>query len=324
MTHIRTLSLAAAAAALLLAGEAGAQRQVNARHNAASNGTVEIELNNGSLRVVGWGRGEVQVTGTLGREGDRVALEGSGRTTAVRVEGGRRGQPGRATLEVRVPAGSSIEVTVTGSAPITISGVTGAVEATSRTGGMTVQGSPRSVEATTRNGGIVVDAQTDRAILTSMSGPVRMTGTVRQRAEVNAMSGAVEISGDVGEVEVHSLNGAVRVANVTGGRVEITSVSGSVTVSGTRLRGNVASVSGSVVVSGSVGGALNVESHAGSVELRLPGSTGAQVDITSWSGGVDSDWRLQRDGREWSGTIGRGGPNVSITTFSGSVKLTRR
>lgn len=323
MTHIRTLSLVAAAAALLLAGEAGAQRQVNARHDAASNGTVSIEINNGSLRVVGWGRGEVQVTGTVSREGDRVALDGSGRTTEVRVEG-RRGQPGSASLEVRVPAGSSVEVTAVGNAPITISGVTGAVEATSRNGVMTVQGRPRSVEATSQNGGIVMDAQTDRAVLTSMSGPVRVSGTVRQRAEVNAMNGAVEISGEVGEVEINALNGAVRVANVTGGRVEITSVSGAVNVSGTRLRGNVASVSGSVVVSGSVGGALNVESHAGRVELRLPGNTGARVDITSWSGGVESDWRLQREGREWSGTLGRGGPNVSITTFSGSVKLTRR
>jgi DUF4097 and DUF4098 domain-containing protein YvlB len=323
MTHIRTLSLAAAAAALLLAGEAGAQRQVNERHDAASTGTVEIAINNGSLRVTGWNRNEVQVTGTLQREGDRVVLDGSGRTVEVRVQGNRgRGRAGSATLEVRVPAGSSIEV-VTGNAPVTISGVNGAVEATTQNGVTTVQGSPRTVEVTTQHGGITLNAQTDRAILTAMSGPVRIAGTVRQRAEVNAMSGAVEITGSVGEVEINALNGAVRVANVTGGRVEVTSVSGSVSVSGTRLRGNVQSVSGSVVVSGSLGGALNVESHAGSVELRMPGSTGAEVQVTSWSGDLESDWRLRREGREWHGTIGRGGPNVSITTFSGSVKLTR-
>src|SRR5688500_11630176 len=108
MTHIRIASLAAAAAALLLAGEAGAQRQVDARHSAAANGSVEIEINNGSVRVVGWRRNEVQVTGSLSREGDRLALDGAGRMTEVRIEG-RRGQPGSATLEVRVPAGSSVE-----------------------------------------------------------------------------------------------------------------------------------------------------------------------------------------------------------------------
>ncbi|HST57435.1 MAG TPA: DUF4097 family beta strand repeat-containing protein [Longimicrobium sp.] len=323
MTHIRTLSLAAVAAALLLAGEAGAQRQVNARHDAAPNGTVEIQINNGSVRVVGWGRREVQVTGTTSRDGDRVQLEGGGRRTEVRVEGSR-GRAGPVVLEVRVPAGSSLAVTSAGNVGITVTGVNGAVETATRNGPTVVQGSPRTVEITTQNGPVTLDGDTDRATITSRSGPVRMNGTVRQRAEVNAMNGAVEIGGSVGEVEISSLNGAVRVANVTGGRVEISSVSGSVSVTGTRLRGNVESVAGSVTVSGSLGGALNVESHAGAVVMRLPGNTGAEMQVTSWSGGVSSDWRLRREGREWSGTLGRGGPNVSITTFSGAVRITRR
>lgn len=321
MSHIRTLSLAAAAV-LLLGGEAAAQRHVNARHDAASTGTVEITIGNGSVRVVGWGRNEVQVTGTLSRDGDRVVLDGSGRTTEVRVQGGR-GRGGSATLEVRVPAGSSIHV-ATGAAPIIVTGVNGAVETVSQGGVTTIQGSPRTIEATTSHGGITVDATTDRVVLTSMAGPVRVSGTVRQRAEINAMAGAVEVTGSVGEAEIHALNGAVRVANVTGGRIEINSVSGAVNVSGTRLRGNVESVAGAVTVSGTLGGALNVESHAGSVELRLPASTGAEVQVTTWNGELESDWRLRRDGREWRGTIGRGGPNLSITTFSGSVKLVRR
>jgi DUF4097 and DUF4098 domain-containing protein YvlB len=322
MSPIRTLSLAAAAAALLLAGEAGAQRQVNARHDASGSGTVDININTGSLRVVGWGRNEVQVTGTLGREGDRVVLEGSGRTTEVRVAGGR-GRSGPATLEVRVPAGSSVSVTA-GAAPVTITGVNGAVETTSQAGVTTIQGNPRSIEATGQQGGITVNAQTDHVTLTTMAGPIRVAGTVRQRAEISSMAGAVELSGSVGEADIHALNGAVRVANVTGGRVEINSVAGSVTVNGSRLRGNVETVTGSVSISGTLGGALEVTSHAGSVELRLPASTAADVTVTSFSGGVDSDWRLRREGREWHGTLGRGGPRVNITTFSGAVKLTRR
>jgi DUF4097 and DUF4098 domain-containing protein YvlB len=322
MTHIRIVSLATAAAALLLAGKADAQRQVNARHDAAANGTVEISINTGSVRVTGWNRNEVQVTGTLQRESDRVVLDGSGRTVEVRVQGGR-GRGAGATLEVRVPAGSSLEVN-THAAPITVNGVTGAVEMVSQAGAITVQGRPRSVDAMSHAGAVTVDAETDRATITAMAGPVRLAGTVRQRAEITAMAGSVEVPAAVGEVEINALNGAVRVANVTGGQVEITSVSGTVNVTGTRLRGSVNSVSGAVVVTGSLGGALSVESHAGSVELRLPGNTGARVDINSFSGGVDSDWRLTRDGREWHGTLGRGGPTVSISTFSGSVKLSRR
>lgn len=322
MSPIRIVSLAAATAALLLAGEAGAQQRVNARHDASARGTVEIQISNGSLRVVGWGRNEVQVTGTVGREGDRVELEGSGRTTEVRVAG-RRGRAGPATLEVRVPAGSTLSV-VAGAAPVTITGVNGAVETVSQGGVTTIQGNPRSVEATSQHGGITVDAETESVVLTTMAGPVRVSGTVRRRAEISSMAGAVEITGRVGEAEIHAMNGAVRVANVTGGRVEINSVSGSVTVNGSQLRGNVETVSGTVVLTGTLGGALDVTSHAGSVELRLPGNTGAEVTVTSWNGELNSDWRLRREGREWHGTLGRGGHSVNITTFSGSVKLTRR
>lgn len=321
MSPIRTISLAAAAAALLAAGEAGAQRQVNARHDASPTGRVEINLNSGSLRVVGWGRNEVQVTGSLARESDRVVLEGSGRTTEVRVSG--RGRAGHATLEVRVPAGSSVNV-VTTAAPITISGVNGAVETMARSGATIIQGSPRTVDATGQQGGITFNGESDRVVLTSMAGPVNVSGTVRQRVEISSLAGPVDVTGNVGEAEIHSMNGAVRVANVTGGRVEINAVAGSVNVTGTRLRGNVETVSGSVVLSGSLGGPLDVSSHAGSVELRLPGSTAAEVTVTTFSGDVDSAWRLRREGREWHGTLGRGGPSLSISTFSGSVKLTRR
>jgi DUF4097 and DUF4098 domain-containing protein YvlB len=322
MNHIRIVTLAAMAAALLAGGEAAAQRQVNARLDAASNPTVEISLNTGSVRVVGWGRSEVQVTGSVAREGDRVAVEGGGRRVEVNVQG-NRGRGGPANLEVRVPAGASVEVNTT-AAPITVTGVNGTVEVTSQAGAVTVQGRPRSIEATAHAGAIIVDAETERVVLTALAGPVRLAGTVRNRAEVTAMAGAVEIPGAVGELEVNALNGAVRVANVTGGRVEINSVSGSVSVAGTRLRGNVESVSGAVTVSGSLGGALNVASHAGSVTLQLPGSTNARVEITSFNGGVSSDWRLTRDGRDWRGTLGSGGSTLSVTTFSGAVRLNRR
>ena len=96
-------------------------------------------------------------------------------------------------------------------------------------------------------------------------------------------------------------------------------------LSGSQLRGNVQSVSGNLVVGGSVGGALTLESHGGNVELRLPSGTNAQVQVETFSGGLRSDFGDGGSrGRERRVTIGRGGPTVSITTFSGDVKLLRR
>lgn len=326
MTRNRTLGLTvAAAAALLAAAPAQAQRQVNERADASASGAVEIMMHQGSLRVVGWNRREVQVTGTVSRADDRVELERGGNSVQVRVAGRRGGRGGHANLEVRVPAGSRLEVTAQ-SAPITISGVTGAIEAVSHSGGVRVQGNPRTVEIVSHSGGVTVDGQTDRLSVTAMSGPVRVNGNVRQRAEIEAMSGPVDLAGTVGEVDVTALSGPVRIANATG-RVEVEAISGNVTLNGTRLRGNVETVSGNIVVSGSVGGALNLESHGGNVELKLPDGAGAQVQVSTFNGGFRSDFgegtvRGSRGDRHVA--IGRGGPTVSITTFSGGVKLSRR
>lgn len=322
MTHIRTLGLAAAAA-LLLAGPAHAQRQVNGRHDASPTGTVEVMVGSGSVRVMGWSRNEVQVTGTLARGEDRLELEGGGRTVEVRVAGRRGGHGGHANLEVRVPAGSTVQV-VAGSAPITVSGVTGAIDATSQGGPVTIQASSRRVEVVAQSGPVTIDGQTDVLDVTAMSGPVRVNANVRQRANIEALSGPVDLLGSVGEAHVNAVSGPVRVANATG-RVEVEAVSGNVHVTGSRLRGNVQSVSGGIVVSGSLAGALTLESHGGDVELRLPGGAGAEVEVSTFSGDLRSDFGGgSRDGRERHVTIGRGGPVVSITTFSGNVKLLRR
>ena len=54
--------------------------------------------------------------------------------------------------------------------------------------------------------------------------------------------------------------------------------------------------------------------------------TNAEVEVTTFNGDIESDFgngsRQSRNERRYS--IGRGGPAVGITTFSGDVKLTRR
>jgi DUF4097 and DUF4098 domain-containing protein YvlB len=324
MTHIRTLGLAGAAA-LLLAAPAHAQRQVNERHDASATGTVEVQMNSGSVRVTGWSRSEVQVTGTLSRTGDRVEMDAGGRTLEVRVSNGRGGRGGAANLEVRIPAGSTLEL-VAGSAPIHVSGVTGSVKAVSGSGPVTIQAASRRVEVVAQSGPVTIDGQTETLDVTALSGPVRVNGSVRQRVTIEALSGPVDLLGTVGETQVNAMSGPVRVANATG-RVEIEAVSGGVVVNGTRLRGSVQSVSGGVVVGGTLGGALDLESHGGDVELRLANGASAEVEVSTFSGRMQSEFgggARQSGGRQRHVTIGRGGPAVTIKTFSGNVKLLRR
>jgi DUF4097 and DUF4098 domain-containing protein YvlB len=314
---------AAAAAALAAGAPAEAQRQVNARQPTTATGTVEINLPSGSLRVIGWNRNEVEVTGTLARSSDRLQIEGGSRGTVEIGVSGSGGRPGQATLEVRVPAGKSVEVQ-TSSGPLHVSGVTGNVEAMTRGGPLTIEGSPRDVELMSQGGPVTVNATARSISVHSMGGPITIGGAVRGRLEVDAMAGPVTVTASAERLEINALSGAVRATNVNG-PVDINSVSGPVYLSGRSLSGSISGVSGNVVVEGSLAGPLSIESHSGDVELKLPGSTSADVDVTSYSGGFRSDFGTgRRDGNERHLRLNGGGTDVTITTFSGNVKLTRR
>lgn len=318
------LTPAALLAVLALSVPSAAQPgRVDARTPAAANATVEVAVR-GTVRVTGWSRNEVHVTGTTDA-GDRLVLEGSGRSVAVRLRG-ERGRGGTANIEVRVPAGSSVEVSG-GSGAIHVSGVTGAVETNSQGGPITVTGAPRRIEVNAAGGPVTIDARTGSLEISALGGPVRVSGAVRERTEINAVGGPVDVLGSVNDIEVNSMGGPVRVVDA-GGRVEISAVSGNVEVRGSRLRGSVQNVSGNVTVTstGPLAGALSLDSHSGNVELRLPAGASATVNLTTFSGRFISEvgGQTRREGeRDRQIVVGAGGPSVSVTTFSGNVKLSR-
>ena len=71
---------------------------------------------------------------------------------------------------------------------------------------------------------------------------------------------------------------------------------------------------------------VDIDTGSGSVTLVLPANFGAHVDVSTGSGGIDSDFEV-RDGRmrrnELRGTIGDGRATVTIETGSGAVRLRR-
>src|SRR5215212_8822757 len=124
-----------AAAALLAAGAGTARaQQINESRNTGPTGTVEVHNTAGNVRVLGWSRNQVQVTGTLGSGAERVEIENEGEAIVVRVVLPRGSHSSRGTnLEVRVPARKDVEVHGV-SAPVTVEGIDGDVEAQSTSG----------------------------------------------------------------------------------------------------------------------------------------------------------------------------------------------
>lgn len=331
-------SLLLFAALLLGAACAGAQEQFSRTVSTGPTGTVTVENLSGRVRVVGWNRNEIQVTGTLGSRVQRVDVRGSGNRTTIEVElpGNLRNQCNRgacdADLEIRVPARKDVEVE-TVSAGIAVTGVTGSVAAESTSGSVVVEGSPSRVEAGSTSGEVRVNATTAVVEAETTSGSIAIAGTVRESVTAESVSGSVTVQAGTPELSAETVSGSLAVHSVSR-RASVSTVSGSAVVRGTGIQYlSFESVSGQLRFEGSPrsDAAFNIESHSGSVELRLPASVSAEFDVSTFSGDISNAFgpaatRTDRyaPGQELRFTAGRGGGMISVRTFSGSVRLIRQ
>jgi DUF4097 and DUF4098 domain-containing protein YvlB len=321
--------VAAAALAASLAGSAAAQQRVDETRRASATGAVEVHNVAGTVTVVGWDRPEVRVTGTLGRGTERLQFDTQGGRTVVRVIIPQRARNvGGSDLQVRVPNRGSVTVS-TVSANSTVSGVGGNVSAHTVSGDVSVQGSPREVEVNSKSGNVQVNATTSRLHAASVSGNVQVAGRVNGDVEAVSVSGNVQVDAAVGEVHANSVSGNVSIRSMSG-RAEVNTVSGDVTLSGRQISGEFQTVSGNLSVRGDLAPnrVLTFNSHSGDISLALARGAGADVEVSTFSGDVVNEIsgaRVNRvSRRETRVTVGRGGPRVSVSTFSGNVKLTQQ
>lgn len=106
----------------------------------------------------------------------------------------------------------------------------------------------------------------------------------------------------------------------------VSSVTGSVSVSTTGIA-EASSVTGSVDASlGATdwGRDLTFATVTGGVDVEIPAASNAQVDASVVTGTVTSDFPLtQASPGRFEGTIGTGGPTLTLSTVTGSVRLRR-
>ena len=294
---MRTLAITALLGALA-AEAAQAQKSVERRHPLDPDGSVRIYNLAGSVRVVGWRRDSVAVTGTVGA-GERLMTGGGRAGLKVVVEPAEPSSPGTAArdavahgaeLVVRVPVGARVWVKAAG-AEVRVTGVTGGLDLNAVDGPIRVVGSPRELNAETMNGSVSVDGA-----------PAWL--------RAKTATGAITLRGG-------------------GTDVRLSTVSGPVGASGRFTQLAVETVTGSVRVSGSVAhdGALTVDTHAGDVELHLPRAFAGTIDAASVTSLIDNRLTAARPvvgrgarGSELRTAIGDG-PRVTVRTFKGRVSL---
>ena len=172
----------------------------------------------------------------------------------------------------------------------------------------------------------------------TISGDVRITGAARISA-AKTISGVVEIvdAQTDGVLESGSVSGDVTLRRVTARRIEASSVSGSIKLDELQCeRVEANSTSGGVTFTGTLarGGRYDFNSFSGEVRLILTGNTGFQIDANTFSGDIQTgDFAITTRGTgngrgrrrtELSGTYGDGSAMLDLTTFSGSIVISKR
>lgn len=275
-------------ASLLATASMAADRPVNLTKPFASDGSVSIENVAGSIRVNGWEKNEIKVVGTLGEgvEDLGFTVAGNKATIEVKLKRGLKHHNGDADLQISVPRGVALSVE-TVSADIDVAAV------------------ERSVD------------------VESVSGTITLTGRARD-VKVESVSGNVTVKGALARVNAESVSGTVRLEGISG-EIDAETVSGSIEVSGSEIsNASCESVSGNISFTGGLSreGRYSFDSFSGSVTLQLPDDTDADVSMSTFSGRVVNELTGTKvSGKEASLTLGDGGADLEINTFSGSALI---
>jgi DUF4097 and DUF4098 domain-containing protein YvlB len=168
-----------------------------------------------------------------------------------------------------------------------------------------------------RSSGDTVDLSVEYPQKGNVSASVNFDIRVPRRVEYNfgrlvSVSGNVQVSDVMGNLQVESISGDVDVNGVSG------------IVSASAVSGNV-----NVDLKEAGSGNMKFSSVSGDVAVRAPANLAADVEMSTISGSLKTDFQLEvhepryGPGRSARGRLGSGAYSLRITTVSGRVSLTR-
>lgn len=285
--------------AITLAGvtpfaSAFAQQKLMLGHGAAPNVSVSLFAAVGDIRVVGWDKDSVELSGVVPK-GVKADLHGGApveRSKGLKMfieapeQSGREGK-----IVLRLPYGARLWLK-TGSADLEVTGVTGSLDLNVVGGSITVHGNPKEVRAESMDGSVTIDGAPAWLRAKTATGDITMHGG----ADVGAstISGTIRTSG--GEVE----------------RAKLESTTGTISFASALARS----------------ASVELETHSGPIDILMQPRADVEFDVATITGAIDNQWSRTRPvaGREGRGmtlqtTTGMGGGRIVARSFKGTVQL---
>jgi hypothetical protein len=265
-------------------------------HRAANpQGAVEIDNVAGLIDVQGWDKAEVAVTGTIGKDVERVEVAGEGNRTSIRVilpQGHHWGmRDGEAHLVIHVPTNSSVAASMV-SSDLKVSAVHGGLELRTVSGNISGEG----------GGDVHANA---------VSGDIHLTANSAKVIEVKAISGNIVLTGGNADVEATTVSGDAHLTLGTVSRARFKTVSGDL----------------SATLAAAADAQIEGESVSGDVKLDFASAPAADFDIQTISGEIDNCFgpkpieSRHGPGARLTFKTGDSSARVRISSHSGDVRL---
>ena len=280
-----------------IAGVAWAGQTVDRSVPVARGAEIEVENLAGSLVFEGWGSAELQVIGTLGDGVEELEIEVDEEDGTVYIEvvfdedfHGRQSQS--TDLLIKLPADSPLSVE-TVSSSIEVSGLISKLDIETVSGTVEVAGFPSALDIENVSGKVFVEEAPADANIESVSGRVEI-GRVKGYTDVENVSGSIVIQS----------------GNLAGADIE--TVSGNITCHATP----------------GPSGDVDMETMSGTITLTVNPDAVASYYIETFSGTIANEFgptakstSKYTPGKELRFNTGSGGPRISLSSFSGTIKL---
>ena len=248
---------------------------------------LKIWIPDGEIRLVAWDRDSLLVRGRIAR-GDNFFIGGDAGGMKFGVEHPNSdGSGGKSAIVVYLPRQARVSLkTVT--TKIDATGVSGWFYSVS--GSMHLSGAASSIEAETMTGGLDLDVTTPWLRARTGDGHLLLRGAPE-------------------DVDVSTVAGTLDVATTAIRRGQFGSVSGDIHYAA-------APASGAI---------MEFSSHSGNVELILPRTVSGVFSLTAIAGVIENGMSSVRptasQPRSVRISMGRGGSQVTVRTFKGSIRL---
>ena len=183
------------------------------------------------------------------------------------------------------------------------------VSARSWSGSVSVKGVHGDLETRTQSADVDL-RDVGRIDVESLSGDVSIQ-VVNGESMIHTVSGEVQLGAARGDVEIETVSGDIDLRDVVAKQIRTHTTSGDVDFSGQILPD----------------GRYEYNTHSGEIRLALPSDVGAQLNISTYNGGIESDFPItlragDHENKRLSFTLGQGTARISAETFSGDITLT--